>query len=75
MWDDELVAVNFLGLGKMPLFLRLVLVSNLWHLFYTNVLLLPERHIPVTHFNTIQVHFHDALFTPDKFYENRKIGL
>jgi hypothetical protein len=68
MWDDELVAVNFLGLGKIAA-IPALLVSNLWHLFYTNVLLLPERHIPVTHFNTIQVHFHDALFTPDKFYE------
>jgi hypothetical protein len=64
--------VNFLGLGKIAAIPAACMVSNLWHLFYTNVLL-PERHIPVTHFNTIQVHFHDALFTPDKFYENRKI--
>jgi hypothetical protein len=53
--------VNFLGLGKIAAIPAACMVSNLWHLFYTNVLLLPERHIPVTHFNTIQVHFHDAL--------------
>jgi hypothetical protein len=67
--------VNFLGLGKIAAIPAACIGVKSLASFYTNVLLLPERHTPVTHFNTIQVHFHDALFTPDKFYKNRKIGL
>jgi hypothetical protein len=45
MWDDELVAVNFLGLGKIAAIPAACMVSNLAS-FYIPMLLLPERHIP-----------------------------
>jgi hypothetical protein len=63
--------VNFLGLGKIAAIPAACMgVKSLAS--FTNVLLLQSLPSPISIF---QVHFHDALFTPDKFYENRKIGL
>jgi hypothetical protein len=62
--------VNFLGLGKIAA-IPAAWVSNLWHLFYTNVLP-PERHTPPI--SILFKYTSMMLFTPDKFYENRKIA-
>jgi hypothetical protein len=65
--------VNFLGLKIAAIPAACIGVKS-WHLFYTNVLLLPERHTPLP-ISILFKYTSMMRFTPDKFYENRKIGL